>query len=194
VLEQGTLFASSASQAPIELLVFDQTLEALFVRGLRGRITQPMQARLQSAGVDLTKRLLPAYAFHTWMESLRIAAEELYPGETLEQGQFLLGQTFIEGYGQTLMGKAILRMIRILGPRRTLLRATHNFRSGNNYTETTLTEISANEVRLWMNEVGPYPMFTAGIIYAALRASGVNADVTFEGHDGHACAFLCVWK
>jgi uncharacterized protein (TIGR02265 family) len=175
-------------------LVFDQTLEALFVRGLRGRIAQPLQLRLQSAGLDLSKQLLPAYPFHTWIESLRITAEELYPQESLDRAQFLLGQTFIDGYDETLMGKAILRMIRILGPRRTLLRATHNFRSGNNYTETTLTEISPQEVRLWMNEVGPYPAFTAGIIHAALRASGVHAGVTFEGHDGHACAFLCVWK
>ena len=34
-------------------------------------------------------------------------------------------------------------------PRRTVLRATQNFRSGNNYTEARVTDVSESCMELW---------------------------------------------
>ncbi len=176
-----------------EQVVFEQTIEGLFVRALGERLTPPIRARLKAIGLDLDKRLMPAYPFDVWMQSLRVVAESLFPHEKLEDALFHVGEMLITGYQQTFMGRAILSSIRVLGPRRTLMRSTKNFRSGNNYTETKVTEITPTCIELWMNEVGPYPTFTAGILHAAMAATGARPTVEMSGHDGHGCTYRVSW-
>jgi uncharacterized protein (TIGR02265 family) len=94
-----------------------------------------------------------------------------------------------------MLGRAVLSMLRVLGPRRALMRATQNFRAGNNFTESKLNELGPGQFELWMNEVGPYPAFTAGIIHAGLRVAGAK-DIAVEmtGYDGHACTYRINWR
>ncbi len=178
-----------------ELLVFEQTLEALFVRALGGRLSPECKARLRQAGLDVDQKLKPAYSFKSWMSFIRIAAEELYPDLPREEGAFKLGEAHIEGFRETMLGRAVLSLLRVLGPRRALSRATQNFRAGNNYTESRLTELAPTQYELWMNEVGDFPSFTAGIIYAGLRVAGAK-DIRVESadYDGHACTYRISWK
>jgi len=176
-----------------EKLVFEQTIEALFVRAVGSRMSPALRRRLKDLGIDLEKKLRPAYTFEQWMGSLKAGAEELFPSQPLDQAMFQLGELFIDGYRETFLGRAVLGVVRVLGPKRTLKRSTQNFRSGNNYTETRLTEVDDTTSELWLNEVGPYPSFTAGIIHAGLVACGVVPTVTMEGHDGHACTYRVSW-
>ncbi|HEX8823323.1 MAG TPA: DUF2378 family protein [Archangium sp.] len=178
-----------------ELLIFEQTIEAVYVRALHGRIPPSCKARLREAGLDLDKKLRPAYPFDSWMTFLRITAEELYPGEPLSQGAFKIGEACIDGFRETMLGRAVLSLLRVLGPRRALMRATQNFRAGNNYTESRLKEISPRQFELWMNEVGSLPTFTAGILHAGLRTAGAeNIHVDLSGYDGHACTYRISWS
>ncbi|MCE9669508.1 DUF2378 family protein [Myxococcus stipitatus] len=178
-----------------ELLVFEQTIEALFLRALHGRLTPGCKERLRKEGLDVDQKLRPAYAFASWMAYLRIASEELFPQDSLGQGTFKLGEAYIEGFRETMLGRAVLSLLRVLGPRRTLMRATQNFRAGNNYTESKLTELGPTQFELWMNEVGDYPAFTAGIIHAGLRVAGAqNVTIETSGYDGHGCTYRINWN
>lgn len=178
-----------------ELLIFEQTIEALFVRALGSRLTPDCKARLRQAGLDVDQKLKPAYPFQSWMAFIRIAAEELYPGVPLEEGTFKLGEAHIEGFRETMLGRAVLSLLRVLGPRRALNRATQNFRAGNNYTETRLTEHGPGRFDLWMNEVGDFPAFTAGIIHAGLTIAGARElHVEPADYDGRACTYRISWK
>ncbi|KFA92749.1 DUF2378 family protein [Archangium violaceum] len=178
-----------------ELLVFEQTVEAVFARGLHGRIPPSCKARLRQAGLDLELKLRTAYPLDAWMTFLRITAQELYPDEPLEQGAFKLGEAFIDGFHETLPGRAVLSLLRVLGPRRALMRTTKNFRAGNNYTESRLEELGPRQFELWMNEVGSLPTFTAGILHAGLRTAGA-ADIRIDlsGYDHHACTYCISWS
>ena len=178
-----------------ELLVFEQTLEAVFLRGLHGRVPPSCKARLRQAGLDLDQKLRPTYPLDAWMTFLRITAQELYPEEPVDQGAFKLGETCIDGFRETMLGRAVLSLLRVLGPRRALMRATQNFRAGNNYTESRLKELGPRQFELWMNEVGPLPTFTAGILHAGLRTAGAeNIRVDLSGYDGHACTYCISWS
>ncbi|MCP3138864.1 DUF2378 family protein [Pyxidicoccus xibeiensis] len=178
-----------------ELLIFEQTIEALFLRALAGRLTPECKARLRQAGLDVDQKLRPAYPFQSWMTFLRITSEELFPQEPLEQGTWKLGEAYIEGFRETMLGRAVLSLLRVLGPRRALMRATQSFRAGNNYTESKLKELGPTQFELWMNEVGAYPAFTAGIIHAGLRVSGAQGIVIENsGYDGHACTYRISWR
>lgn len=178
-----------------ELLVFEQTIEAVFVRALHGRLTPTCKARLSEAGLDLSQKLRPAYPFDAWMKFLRIAAEELYPFEALSEGAFHIGEACIDGFRETMLGRAVLSLLRVLGPKRALMRATQNFRAGNNYTESRLKELGPRQFELWMNEVGALPTFTAGIVHAGLRTAGAeNIRIDLSGYDGHACTYCISWS
>ena len=180
---------------PEQKMVFEQTIEGLFLRGLGDRLTPACKSRLRAHGLDLDRKLLPAYEFEKWMAYLRIAAEELYGDSSTEVAMFRLGERTVDGFGDTLMGRAVLAMTRIIGPVRTLQRCDRNFRSGNNYTTSRLKELSAQCYELWVNEVGPYPTFTGGIVCAALRVAGAKepkAEVV--SHDGHACTYRITWS
>ena len=180
--------------APAEQVVFEQTIEGLFVRGLHNKISPRCRTRLKEAGLDLDRKLLPAYPFTTWMGCLKIAGEEVFAAAPPQEAQFRLGELMIDGYKETFLGRAVLGMIRVLGPRRTLLRSTQNFRSGNNYTESKIVEKSPTHIELWMNEVGAYPDFTAGIVFAAIRAAGAtNLKVEVIDYDGHGCTYRVLW-
>lgn len=178
-----------------ELLVFEQTIEALFVRALGGRLTPECRVRLRQAGLDVDQEIKPAYSFDSWMLFIRIAAEELFPGEPLPQSTFKLGEAYVEGFRQTMLGRAVMSLLRVLGPRRAIARATQNFRAGNNYTETRITELGHSQFDVWMNEVGDFPEFTAGIIQAGVRMSGAKElRVEPYGYDGHGCTYRITWK
>lgn len=180
---------------PDELLVFEQTIEAVYVRALHGRLPPTCKTRLRQAGLDLDQKLRPAYPFTSWMTFLRITAEELYPGEPLEIGAFKIGEACIDGFRETMLGRAVLSLLRVLGPKRALMRATQNFRAGNNYTESRIKEVSPRQYELWMNEVGSLPTFTAGILHAGLRTAGAESvRVDLSGYDGHACTYCISWS
>ncbi|MHB8873222.1 MAG: DUF2378 family protein [Myxococcaceae bacterium] len=145
--------------------------------------------------MDLNHKLLPAYPAETWFKALDIAAQEIFPGDRKPQALRRLGEQFIDGFRETLLGRAVLALLKVIGPRQALIRATRNFRSGNNYTESRLTELGPASYELWMNEVGPHPTFTAGILAGGLRAAGASqAQVEVLSHDGHACSYKVSWS
>src|SRR5438128_249385 len=121
---------------PSEKLVFDHAVEAMFLRALKDRLPFAARSRLAGAGLDLAKPLLPAYPLATWMRCLRIAAEEVFEAVPLEAGLRQLGELLVDAYAETAIGRAMFGLARVIGPRRTLTRATQNFRSGNNYSQT----------------------------------------------------------
>src|SRR4029453_3394206 len=108
---------------------------------------------------------------------------------------FKIGEACIDGFRETMLGRAVLSLLRVLGPRRALMRATQNFRAGNNYTESRLKELGPTQFELWMNEGGPDPSFTARTIHARLRVAGAH-DIVIEtsGYDGHPCTYRINWS
>jgi uncharacterized protein (TIGR02265 family) len=179
---------------PREKVVFDHTVEGLFQRGLKNRVSPKMKRRLVEAGLDLDKRLLPAYPFETWSACVKIAAEECHPGVSPETAYRMLGERMIEGYWETFIGGALMGLVKLLGIRRTLQRCQQNFRSGNSYTEAKLTQIGPTCYELWMNEAGQIRSFTLGIITAGVRATGVtSAVVTIARHDTESVTYRVSW-
>lgn len=184
------------SAAPTERVVFDHTVEGLFFKALGPRMTPAVKDKLRAIGIDLDKKLVAAYPFDTWMQALKIAADLIAPGEPDTISMFKVGEVMIAGYQQTVMGKALLGMMRVLGPKRVLGRAQHSFRSANNYTETKLTEIDERTFDLWVNHIGTYPTFTSGLLHAGVTAAGAkNAKVEVASFDGNSGAtYRITWE
>ena len=180
---------------PLEKLVFATTVEALFVRGLGGRLACPARRRLRAAGLDLDCRLEVAYPLEEWKAFLGIAAEELYPRLTAAEAHWRLGEHFIEGYLQTFVGRVVLGMAEALGALRTLAHVGKDVCSGNNFGEFQAVELGSGHLRLWLNDVlGAQPGFVAGALVRVLQVGGArDVHVDVVDFDGTACTFDIRW-
>ncbi|WP_317987791.1 DUF2378 family protein [Hyalangium gracile] len=181
--------------AMADRLVFDHTIEGLFVRGLAGQMTPRLKEKLRLAGVDLEHKLLPAYPFDTWTECIGVAARELYPDRPETEGWRLLGERLVEGYQETVLGGSMFAMLKALGPRRMLARAQKSFRSGNNYSEVRVKDLAPTVMELWMNDPGMLRYFVQGVFLAALRASGApGCTVDIIHADEQGTTYRASWR
>lgn len=177
-----------------EKLVLDSSVEA-FIKALRTRLTPAAKERLKALDMDPDKKLKSTYAFDAWNNAILAMREELFPSLPPSEGFRKLGELFIDGYRETIVGKTVMTLAKLLGVRKTLGRMTQNFRSANNYSETRLEQKGPTHYELWVNEVGPFPDFTAGILVAGLRAVGAqDLSVKPNGYDGHSVTYRVEWK
>lgn len=156
----------ASAEAPV---VFGNSVEAL-VRVLGAALTPAVHQRFLKLGVDLT-RPNPAYPYQQWLETLELAMEVLWPGLARDEATYRMGRAIFESYGETVLGKALLQVVRVLGPRRALERMSRNLRTTNNYSETKLTEVGPNQFELWVNRVA-FPHYFRGLLQAGLEFGG----------------------
>jgi uncharacterized protein (TIGR02265 family) len=152
-------------------VVFGTSVEAL-VRVLGPSLDASVRQRFRELGVDLD-RPNPAYPYAQWLDTLRLAMAIKWPGMPLDEATFRMGRAIFESYGQTLMGKALLQLVKVLGPRRGLDRMTRNLRTTNNYSETRLTVVGPNQYQLWVNKAA-FPHYFRGVLVAGLEFSGAK--------------------
>ncbi|MDX2014619.1 MAG: DUF2378 family protein [Myxococcaceae bacterium] len=157
------------SDAPV---VFGTSVEAL-VRVLGATLTPEVHARFVTLGIDL-ERPNPAYPYETWLEALRLAMALKWPGAPEDEATYRMGRAIFESYSLTLMGSALLQLLKVLGPRRGLERMTRNLRTTNNYSETRLTVVGPHQYQLWVNKVA-FPHYFRGLLEAGLEFSGAKS-------------------
>ncbi|MBM4779793.1 MAG: DUF2378 family protein [Archangiaceae bacterium] len=180
---------------PTERVVFEQTFEGLFITGLRARMTPALVSALKADGLDVTQKLRPAYPIEVWTKCCLTAASHLHAHEPVEVGMRLLGESVVEGFANGFLGRALFGVVRVLGPNRALARARQNFRSGNNYSDATVTKLENGVHELWMNERGPTRYVCQGIVLAALREMGTpEPKVEVARFDDEAVWFHVTWK
>ncbi len=176
---------------PREPLVYDATVEAMFSRALKGRLNPRLKARVKEAGIDLDAKLKPSYPREVWLRTMRLVVSDLYLGVPEDQAWFELGERMVDSFGETLMGPAIVRILKLLGPKRALGRMSQTFEHVNNYMQSKLEEQGPGRFRLWVNEVGISPHFIAGTVSATLKTSGAtNPQVEIAEFDGHQCTYV----
>ncbi len=161
-----------------EKLIFSQTFEGLLRSLSGGKLTPSLTTGLKAAGFDPGVKLLPAYPREVFTAVVTCIARELHPGLPVDAAITQVGRGFMNGYGETMVGRAMLAMIRLIGPRRTLERVTRQFRTGNNYSDTRLTARGATEYDLWVNDV-TMPGWYVGILGRGVELSGAK-DVHVE--------------
>lgn len=176
-------------------LVFSQTFEGL-QRALSDRLSGQVFAQFRALGVDFEKRLEPAYEFDVWANSALQAAKVMHPQLPEAEQLYRFGRAFIDGYAFTLVGKAMLASLRLIGPRRTLERMDRNLRTGNNYTQTQLRAVDGepNTFTLWVTPVR-YVDWYRGLLEAGMEAAGAKGlQVTAVAREGESVTYRIHWS
>ncbi|MFO0600006.1 MAG: DUF2378 family protein [Myxococcaceae bacterium] len=116
-----------------------------------------------------------------WERLLRLLARKLTPDGTEAAGLEVLGREILIGYFDGLVGRGVFMVLKLLGPRRALLRMAENFETADNMTKVYPKELSPTHIELLFNDIGKMPTYVRGILIYALGELGQpNAKVTFE--------------
>jgi uncharacterized protein (TIGR02265 family) len=183
----------AAGKTP-EALIFSQTVEGLF-RSL-GPLSERVKARFRAVGVDPDRPLAPAYPVEQWLQVMKVGVEVTTPDLPFEVGLELLGRRFVDGYGATLMGKAMLMAMRVFGPKRTLERFSRNLSTGSNFFASEVIQVAPGQCSLWINRV-TWPGWYFGIIARGLEhagASDVKVSLVSHEGEGQAAWLLVSWS
>lgn len=166
-----------------ERLVFSQSVEALLIRGVGARMTPQLEDRLRRVGIDL-RRLLPAYSQETWERAVEVVAKELYPDLPMGEAQWKLGESTVYGWGETMLGKAMFALSKVIGPKRALQRFPSMSRASNNYSTMLAHELSPNEFELICEPFAGWPEYVQGCLRAVIDVTGAKEPkVELVEHD-----------
>ena len=175
-----------------EALVWVHTVEGL-LRACQSRATPRWRDRLRAVGLDVEKPLSPAYTREQWREIITISSQELFEG-TPEARFEQLGAAFIDQYAQTFIGRALAKLMGIIGPRRALERMTRSLRSGNNYSDTRSSFPAPGRAEFWLNETLGAPTYIHGALGAVLKLAGAQGvRIKTMQTDGQAATFSVEW-
>lgn len=170
-------------------VTFGPVFEGLF-REYRERFSDRTIKRLVEAGIDPREKLQAGYPTPVWYAAIRILAEEHHRQLAYPDGVREVGRAFMRGYFDTALGSAILAVLKILGPLRSLKRMSRNFRTGNNFSETWTYEDGPGSVRLEVNDcIADRPEFIQGLIEVGLAQVGAkdsSVEVLSVHDTGHA--------
>lgn len=173
-----------------ERVVFGTSMEGLYRALAPPRPAE--EAAFLKAGVT-GKSFAAAYPLAAYTEILDACGASRFPDAAPLERFTEVGRLFFSGYERTLVGTALVALLRVLGPRRTLHRMTRNFRTANNYTEMTVEEFAPNHHLVRVNYV-VRPGFFLGIIESGcLRAGAKELSVRLISQEGESPVYEVKW-
>jgi uncharacterized protein (TIGR02265 family) len=163
------------------------------IRALGEKLDERAHQKFAELGLPLKGKLQPAYPREAWMRACLFAGELLNPMATPLEQRRLLGHRFVDGYSETLVGKALMASMRVLGTRRALARLEKSFRTGNNYSKAELREEPDGLFMVVSN--APYPEWYQGMIESACRVTGAKEyRVNAIKRDGDTTTFRIEYR
>lgn len=162
-------------------VVFRHTVES-FIRDVLQRrelLTPDFVAALAGKGIDVNKpRDLPR---ERWWALLELTAERIAPGRTRAENMELIGREMVRAFADGLVGRGLFMLLRIMGPRRAMLRTAENFRAADNFSSASVREVGKHHLELVYTPVAGMPELVLGILAESMTLIGVkNPRVVFE--------------
>jgi uncharacterized protein (TIGR02265 family) len=175
-----------------EALVTDQTIDNL-LRPYRNRLLPNVVRRLSALGVDANGKLLPTFLRPVQDETIRVLAEEYYPGQPMDVSTRQVGADSIRVVEESLMGRTLMRMLRLLPHQAALKRLPTLMRIGNNFLDVKVTDLGGKRYTLDLNEAGAWPQYWIGLMSTAntVLLGFSRATVELDSYDGHRAVITC---
>lgn len=118
----------------------------------------------------------------------------MYPLQPVPAAQYQLGRDFIDNYVETLLGRALFALLRLLGTKRIVQRLARSFRTGTNYTEIDISNETDTGCNLAFNAVEPGAKFTQGVLARGLEVAGIpGVKVELAALDGESAVYALTW-
>jgi uncharacterized protein (TIGR02265 family) len=171
-------------------VILGSAVEGLFARALEP--TGAFADELRALGVDL-QRLEPTYPLPVWYAAVRVALRYVAGHLPEDAGYRLLGDRFIAGYFDTLVGKMIAIGLPLLGPDKTMQRLARTWTTGQPTLRMETLKEAQGQWRLTLHQQGVLPHFCAGIIHSALQRTQVTPEIQVLEHSPAHCVLQVRW-
>lgn len=159
-------------------VMFKGPIEALYLRALREQMNPTLKDRLREAGLDLDRPLLPAYPYDSFRAAFTATLVHLYGPHPSIEHQREFGSNWTLSFFQTFIGTAVLGLLKLIGPRRAMLRSAQNYKNVNNYSDAKVIELAPGHFELWLADGGDWPEVTAGSLQCSVELAGAKNVVT----------------
>ena len=175
--------------SPDDHLVFSSVIDVLFNRILAAYVNADARQRIKALGIDLSRKLDPAYPLRIVEAAVEVVAEDM-ADLSKSDAMRRIGEMQVEAFQETVLGRATMQLLRLLPRKRFLNRLTASFRRANNFTETRLVEVVPDQhYRVRVNDAGRYPESVQGILGRGLALNGHRSQVTVGEREGLAAWF-----
>ncbi|MFT3840680.1 MAG: DUF2378 family protein [Myxococcaceae bacterium] len=165
----------------MEQLIYENAVEGLFVRGFGKRITPKLKAAMREAGLDLDAPLKTTYPGPVINTCSKLLREHLYAHEKDDLKAYTdIGSTTLDGFFDTVLGRAMASVLRIVGYERIIDRLPRQMASGSNYQIVTVKRVKPGEAEVHCSDCEPHPGINVGVFTRAF------------GHWFQAPNFVCV--
>lgn len=181
-----------AAAAPTERVIFPAQAEGL-LRGLQPDVTDALSSKLKTLALDPGQPFPPAWPSSRLKEWLDAISDVVYDSCTRDEAHRRIGRRFIDGWQRTLLGAASAQLLKVLGSRRALERLTRAFRTGDNYTESSVTFPSPTSAIVTVRSE-PLPHYLAGVLDGGLALLNVKGKVSIENITGDVMVFRLEWE
>lgn len=170
-----------------------QAIELLVKGPLRARLPEKVRARLKEEGLDLDAPL-PKLPPAGWRRLVDVAAKELHPRLSRSEGHRQVARMLIQSYRETLLGKALLAVGRVMGMRELARLARERLR-GRRSRNAKLTSLDGEGYELWLAHPAISAPFTEALIAEGLDALGATSiRVRRVRSRGKGCTFDVRWE
>jgi uncharacterized protein (TIGR02265 family) len=158
-----------------ERVEFEQTADGLLKGALEALKDPALVEKLRVAGLDLSRKLAPAYPAADFYRWVVIAARHKYPSLDEVEACREVGKLAVtRGMQSTMLGGALIKALQLLGVRRSLKRIGTSFKNGNNYIEAKATELGPTSMEIQLGPlVGP-PSYFEGVLEQGPRLLGAK--------------------
>lgn len=178
-----------------ERIEFEQAVDGLFRGALDAYSDPALVELLRQHGLDLTQKLKPAYPAPDFYRWVRLAARHRFPDVSEAEAVRQVGKLAVRrGLQSTVIGRAVLVSLKLLGIRRSLLKIGRSFRNGNNYIEATVEELAPTSLAIRLGPlVGPKEYVEGVLEEGPLVLGAKTSRVTELRTEGEHHVFQVDW-
>ncbi|MFZ5445882.1 MAG: DUF2378 family protein [Myxococcota bacterium] len=123
----------------------------------------------------------------TWVKLLKLSAQRLSPHKNEADALEDVGREMLRGYAEGMVGRGLFIVLRLLGPKKALVRMADNYRTADNMTSAKVVDRGPTEVEVEFNSTGGMPTYVRGVISESLvllDVAGATVDLVSETPEG----------
>ena len=178
----------------MEGVIYRHTVEAFVERVLirRELVTPEFSSALLKIGLDVENP--KEVNLETWALLVRATAARLCPGRPDAEALETVGHEMLAGYSESLVGRSLFLLLRLLGPQRAMLRMPENYHSADSISRIETRTLSPHAVELSFNTTGGLSDYVRGLLLEMLKQVKARNPVVTFAHTGGRDVFVVSWS
>jgi uncharacterized protein (TIGR02265 family) len=182
---------------PEQRLIFEQSIEGMYLKGHRDKLTPQVKAALKHHGIDLDQKLKSFYPAEV-VNAATVTFRKLAYGSIADDAEAYaqMGERIVDGYFDTLYGKPLVGLMKLFGLKRIIDRLPQAMSGGSNFMQVGVEWKGPAEALVMLSDTEPNPYLNLGVMRRAFvhwfKASGFQ--ITLHDHARPRATFRLTWN